>query len=239
VILDIDVGNTRVKWRAAPGGAVQSAARADAAAELARALSARPTRVRVASVAGSDFNERLRVALEDAFGVAPEFAVTSAFVGRVRCGYERPETMGVDRWLGLLAAWQRAGGPLIVVSAGTALTLDVVGEDGRHLGGFIVPGLRLMQESLGTGTAEVQVQQALETGATAPGRSTREAVQHGLVRMQVSFVDGAMGEFTNVWQVRPHLFICGGDAAILAPHLASPHVVAADLVLDGLAVALP
>jgi type III pantothenate kinase len=240
MILDIDVGNTRVKWRA--GRVRGSCARTDIHSMLAANLPERPDRIRVASVAGMHFNQELSTALRDAFAVDPEFARTTSRVGQVTCGYESPATMGVDRWLAVLAAWQRTRGAALVVSAGTAVTLDAIDTQGNHLGGYIVPGLQLMQRSLGQGTAEVQVAGDVDVDGAAglePGRSTREAVQRGLIRMVVGLVDRGMEEFTNVWGIQPRLFICGGDASILAAHLKSPYVVAADLVLDGLDVALP
>jgi type III pantothenate kinase len=240
VILDIDIGNSRLKWRLDRGDLSGSCARAEPGIVAGLDLPP-PDRVRIASVAGAEFNDYMRALLSDAYGVTPEFAVTTSLAGNVRCGYEHPETMGVDRWLALLAARSRASGGLLVVSAGTAVTIDAVAADGQHLGGYIVPGLYMMQHGLWQGTADVRVSEAInrDLASLAPGRTTRQAVQRGLVRMLVAFVDGAVEGFTNVWGAVPRLFICGGDASILSAHLKSPHVVAVDLVLDGLAIALP
>jgi type III pantothenate kinase len=243
MILDIDVGNTRIKWRCAGPGATEPlqgiTPRTDV--HVLAQLSRRPDRIRVASVAGSTFDVSLREILRTAFGIEPEFAATTAQAGSVTCAYREPHTMGVDRWLASLAAWHRARVGVIVVSVGTALTVDAVSAAGHHAGGFIVPGLHLMQRSLGMGTVGVQVNDpwSPEHAEVAPGLSTREAVQHGVLRMAVAFVDGVVADFTNAWQSPPRLFLCGGDAPILARHLSMPNELAADLVLDGLGIALP
>ena len=66
----------------------------------------------------------------------------------MRNAYHDVAAMGVDRWLALLAAWSRYKKPLCVMDCGTALTLDVILEDGQHAGGFILPGLPLMVAAL-------------------------------------------------------------------------------------------
>ncbi|MDP1069535.1 type III pantothenate kinase, partial [Klebsiella pneumoniae] len=76
--------------------------------------------------------------------------------------------MGVDRWLAMLAAWQRVGQSCWVVDCGSAITLDLLDAEGRHQGGYILPGLRLMQQSLLGNTAEVRVDRDVEHYSVAP-----------------------------------------------------------------------
>src|SRR5215831_1417734 len=65
----------------------------------------------------------------------------------------RARTVGADRLAQASAAWTRAGGPCIVVSMGTAITIDVVTRRGDFVGGLIAPGLRLMARALHEHTA--------------------------------------------------------------------------------------
>lgn len=239
-VFDIDVGNSRVKWRSGVnerGVCAQS----DLAPLLAGVAALQPARIRVASVAGDGFNARLAEELIRLCETEPEFAVTTRACAGVECGYDRPETMGVDRWLALLAAWTMAPGALMVVSAGTALTVDALMANGRHQGGYIVPGLRLMQRSLGQHTADVQVTASIDSATGTPrfGRTTQEAVQHGIVRMTSALTEAAIADFAAVAGGQPRLFLAGGDAPLLNAQLRTPCTVVPDLVLDGLAVALP
>src|SRR5690606_40507485 len=67
-------------------------------------------------------------------------------------------------------------GACCVVDCGTTITFDVVAPDGAHEGGFIVPGLRLLQDSLAARTAALAGVSAAP--GSAPGRSTAEAIAH-------------------------------------------------------------
>ena len=248
-VLDLDLGNTRTKWRCG-----------DASGSLPApglpVLSAAPTRVRAATVLGNEVG--LAKALRARFGVDAEFARVRARLGGLACGYREPATLGVDRWLATLAAWTRARSAVVVVCAGTAATVDYVNGDGVHLGGHIAPGLRLLRESLVAGTAEVRVplrESADSVGASrkgaarlkpsapaglagGPGVDTRSAVRNGTLAMLAAFVDASVGAF-GTGRRDATVFLTGGDAEAVAPLLATPVRHVRGLVLDGLAIALP
>ena len=242
-ILDIDMGNTRTKWRCGDeAGALP-------APELPRPVAV-PARVRVASVLGN----RASIAAETRrrFGVEPEFAATSASLAGVRCGYREPDRLGVDRWLGVVAAWQRAHHALAVISLGTAACVDFVDADGRHAGGYIAPGLRLLADVLDQRTADVRPYprepSAGEREGLAPrnqeprlepGTDTQQAVAAGTFLMLSAFVDAALAGLHSRSAPPVAVFLTGGDAALLAPRLNPDVRCEPELVLDGLAIALP
>ena len=162
----------------------------------------------------------------------PGYARSVRMLAGVVNGYREPERLGVDRWLALLTAWRELHGGAVVVSAGTALTVDILAADGQHNGGYIVPGLRLMRHALVSGTSGVRP--AAETlPSLAPGRSTTEAVLHGCMAMAVALIERARRD------VATPVVLSGGDAGALAPWLAGPVLQRPDLVLDGLGIALP
>lgn len=256
LVLELDVGNTRAKWRllqavdAGAGDALASGAvnRRDsrpnstsnvqygldlAPIEAAwQGLGRRPLQaIRVASVASHDFDLALAAQLQTQFNQVPGFAHTVRQCAGVRCGYREPMHMGVDRWLALLAAHAREAQDQLVVSAGTAVTLDLLQADGTHLGGYIVPGLWLMQSSLGQGTADVQVRDGRDPvrASIAPGVTTPEAVQHGTLLILVRAIEALASDGRAV-------VLCGGDAALLAACLPAPSHEVPELVLDGLAL---
>ncbi len=238
-ILDIDVGNSRIKWRSRIGGG-EARGIIDHERSLDRTQwpAVQIRRIRISSVGSRDSTRRLGHWLQSHFGVTPEFAGTTRFAAGVTCGYEDPTRLGVDRWLSVLAARQLSKRPLMVVGLGTAGTLDFVDADGKHKGGFIVPGLRLMTEALFAGTADVRV--SFEASSSQePGTNTPDAVRRGVVSMFTDFINGSIRRFSATCGEVPHVYLCGGDAGIIEPLIEVPVELRPELVLDGLALALP
>jgi type III pantothenate kinase len=227
-ILDIDMGNTRTKWRCA------DATGALPAPELPT-LTAKPERARVATVLQNQ--DEVAAAIMHRFGVQAEFAGTSASLGGVRCAYANPSRLGVDRWLALVAAWQYTRKATAVISLGTAATADFVLEDGHHEGGFIAPGLRTLRQALRRDTAVVRPS-ATPVARLLPGADTDSAVAGGTFVMLLAFVEAALAGFASrAGDIA--VMLTGGDAGLLRPHLTHDAREAPHLVLDGLAVALP
>ena len=227
--LDIDMGNTRTKWRF---GDSISALPSPALPALDRA----PSRVRVATVLRN--HEDIALSIADRYGLAAEFAEPEAQLAGVRCGYDNPARLGVDRWLGVVAASQRSTGPVIVVSVGTAATVDFVRADGGHEGAHIAPGLRLLRDSLGRNTADVRAAGSHDP-CVIPGVDTLTAVTSGTFLMLLAFVEAAIRGFAHRHGGEADVFLTGGDAELLLGRLSSPSRHAPHLVLDGLGIALP
>lgn len=227
--LDVDIGNTRTKWRF--GGV-----RGTGSGVVIPALEDRPDRVCIACVSAA--REEIGARFESAFGVHPEFAETTAHLAGVTCGYKEPALLGVDRWLALVAAWNAASQPAVVADIGTAATLDFVMSDGNHVGGYIVPGLGTMAAALARDTARVRVAGDLAPDLL-PGRDTVQAVRRGTTAMLVSFLEWSVARFSCHGGESPTVFLTGGDADDLAGRLSFPVRIEPDLVLDGLALALP
>lgn len=244
----VDVGNTRLKWRLGGQGSVAIVHRGQALNELlfqSWAGLEQPAGVIVASVAGRAVREAV---LEQAATLWPNvpvrFLTSSGQCCGVRVAYQQPERFGVDRLAALVAARDRAGKrPLIVVDAGTAVTLDALDAKGIHLGGMIMPGLRLLRESLLTGTENVDAGTHDERGT--PGRtwaggllqaSTHAAVMSGVQCMLLGGVERAILEATQLLGGDVWLGVTGGDAEIIARQLDLQHAWIPDLVLDGVAL---
>lgn len=257
MILELDQGNTRGKWRL-----IRTATGADTETEIvARGVFApgpwwreaalplvwkeqRPLRVRVANVAGSEVERAITARLLRDLGIAAEFARVTAECGGVRCAYSQVERLGVDRWLAVLAAHHRSSAPALVVDCGSAVTLDLLGIGGEHLGGYIVPGLGLMRRALYSDTDAVKVAECLASGMSlSPGKNTEDAVNRGLPLMVLGAVDRAF-DFLHQYCVTvgapaPRLLLTGGDGALLASLSEKPYLLLEDLVMEGLALTNP
>lgn len=234
MILDIDAGNSFVKWRVVDDSEVIAAG--SEATEQVSKQGLDLTRIeglnqaRISSVANRALAERLREQVQRQFNVEMQIARVSSTVSDVSCGYTEPETLGIDRWLAVVAAYQRYLGPVLVVDAGSAITIDLIGPQGVHLGGYISPGLRLMREALWQGTAKVQVDRVESLNMLVPGTCTQDAVNRGCLLAVVATIEKLASQYPA------SIVITGGDATVVAEALSltSDHVP--DLVLDGLTV---
>lgn len=244
-ILDLDLGNTRLKWRLSLGGGdYREGAVANSAGGLERlALEGKPDRVRIASVVNAEHRAEVVRFCRTRWQVRAEVASVQESCAGVQQGYADSSRLGVDRWLAFVAAFQLAPGGCVVVSCGTAVTVDLVTATGQHLGGYIVPGLQTMRTALFAGTSAVKLDKLVAPESLAPGTDTSSAVSRGLVLMIRGLVDSAIAELAGQAGT-PHVWVSGGDGELIKPYLNPPFTSTnagyrPNLVLDGLAIALP
>lgn len=227
----IDAGNTRVKWVVVDAGHWTAQGSGDYAdwSDLEGAL-APGMSCAVASVAGA-VQERHLAELLEAAGIAPTWLVSAAECAGVRNAYLTPTQLGVDRWMALIGARARTHDPVLVVSAGTALTVDALSADGVFLGGVIAPGVGLMRRSLGEGTARIG---AAAGQWQAFPRCTADAVESGITAALCGAIEQQYARLVAVSSGRPKCLLSGGDAEMLLPRLGVPAEHAPALVLEGI-----
>ena len=236
MILAIDSGNTRIKWGLgelrASAGAVEWRRIATATlAEASRlreewAALARPEKVVIANVAG----EAARAPLEQAlapWAVAAQWITAQESQCGVTNGYLQPSQLGCDRWAALIGAWHLHRGASLVVTAGTATTVDMLGSTGVFRGGIILPGLELMKKSLAENTAGLPL--AKGEYAEEP-RSTQDAIESGCLHAQA----GAIERMYSRLEPGAVCFLSGGAALRIAGRLDLPVRVVDNLTLEGL-----
>lgn len=162
-----------------------------------------------------------------------------------------PDRLGIDR---LLAGWMATrlcpGQRVVVVDAGSAITVDSVGPASEFHGGVILPGLSLQFESLGRGTDALPLLDPGEatqdaTSLAIPAVDTVSAIRSGILcgtagaidrLIQLSLASGsASSEQVGTEQAgTAQVLLTGGDGARLSSLLQSPHTVNNRLVLDAL-----
>jgi type III pantothenate kinase len=224
--LFVDVGNSRVKYALDDGAPVAIAHEGEPAVAIARMLDAveRPDEVILVDVTG---------AAERALsGYAVRVLRSSAACCGVTNAYPEPERLGADRWAALIGARARHRGAVCIVDAGSAITVDALDADGRHLGGWIAPGLALGVAALARGTrfARGAIEgRALDEFAT----DTADAIRAGVRNAALGFVERAARAATQALTESPQLVLCGGDAATLGAAFPDA-VVDEPLVLRGL-----
>jgi len=231
-LLQLDVGNSAIKWRLVDTQSVLARGSLGLAevAQLADLLPAglQLSAVWVSSVASEEANDALAAALQHSVGLTPWFARSVARSGTLVNSYHDPTKMGVDRWVAMLGARKQHSGALCVVDAGSALTIDLVSAKGEHEGGYIIPGPTLMERALLLDTDRVRFDEDVDY-SLSPGKSTAEAVRHGIALAQA----GAVLAIPDL--AARSLVITGGGGAALAEFVNREHDLAPDLVFDGLA----
>jgi type III pantothenate kinase len=240
----LDLGNTRLKLARADAsglGPVTALAHGDAGFDAALrdvlGQGALGEAAWLASVAPEALRVRVEAALE-ACGKRTQRAVTRAECAGVRIAYADPARLGVDRFLALLAARAR-GGDQLVVSFGSAITVDLLDARGTHHGGLIGIAPAHARQAL------AERFPALDRGGTAAatpafGADTPEALAAGVQRQALGLVMAAWDDACARLGRPPALLVGGGDAPAfvdaLANRLSAELVHREAMVLDGLSV---
>lgn len=205
----LDIGNTRTK-----------AMLADTAGRLLpfdmekdQLNSAAIKAIYYAAVAGQDKVQALKKQLTLAEQPWRQIESETYRLGLRNC-YSQPHLLGVDRWLAMLGAnWLHAQTACLVIDAGTAVTIDWLGADGQHEGGWILPGLKLQQQSVVQKTAKVFNADTHQARLVA-GSDTVSCLQNGCLA-------AVLGAIAQAWQLNPvaKVVLTGGDAGILQRYL--------------------
>lgn len=233
MILVIDAGNSRIKWRLTDNGQIvaegtQLTPKALEDATLNLSDIKTPNEIRIASVAGEKVVRWLEQQLLMQFNAPIRLAQVASTFGELSCAYEDPQSLGVDRWLAIAAAYYQYHEPLLVIDAGSAITMDIIGPGGQHIGGYIAPGLSLMHDALWKNTSDVRVVGSGLEELWLPGKNTQQAVNRGCLLAAVSTIESLAAQFP----VR--IVITGGDAKVLMQAMSLSAENHANLVLDGL-----
>ena len=151
--------------------------------------------------------------------------------------YPRPSSIGADRLANARAGLDEFGSPLIVVDFGTAVTFDIVDDQGKYVGGVIAPGLSAMTDYLHENTALLP-KIKLRDPRTVIGKNTRQAMQIGAVHGYRGLVQGLVREIkSSLRSQRLSVVATGGYASLIARHITEIIAVRPKLTLDGLRLA--
>jgi type III pantothenate kinase len=245
VILELDLGNSRTKWRVIDAQGQVSARGCNELsvwteqgfpAEWPQSLS----RIRIASVRDEKTLKTLVERLRLRYSALIEVAEVSACCAGVRNGYAQPQLLGVDRWLAMVAAHNQSGSAVLVVDVGSAMTIDLVDRSGRHHGGYIVPGLAMMRQSLLGSTDRVRYDADGRLESLGWGDDTASCALNGTLLALAAAVEHALTDSQRLLGESPSLYLTGGDAErlLLLPGLARSRYCP-ELVLDGLRYLFP
>lgn len=246
MILELDCGNTFIKWRLLGGGKTTEdvGGVVESDQDLIEVVSEQGVQLRgcrLVSVRSDEETAQLIALLEQAFAVECRAARSAVSLSGVRNGYEQYERLGLDRWLAVVGAYQLSHKAVLVIDLGTAVTSDFVGADGGHQGGFICPGMPLMRTQLRTHTRRTRYDSSeavIALKGLLPGIATAQAVERGCLLMLRGFVSGQVEMAAELLGADFDVFLTGGDAPLVMDAIPGARVVP-DLVFIGLAIACP
>ena len=235
MILAIDSGNTNIKWGVhnnhkwlnvdvTPHFNYESL---ESAWKVIPPLSL----IIVSNVAGS----AIQKLLGDLLPIAPCQPIWVEAKKR-QCGlinsYYDPGSLGSDRWASLIAVWNIYHEPCIVVTVGTAMTIDMISESGEFIGGKITPGLRLLNKALVADTCLPNADSGMYDSFSL---STENALFTGVIDLLVGAVERTHRSMRDKYQYkRIHCILSGGDSEVIFPYLDPDFVIIDNLVLKGL-----
>lgn len=242
-ILLVDIGNSSVKWANYSTHGLTSMlikkyprnVSRDFFKECWKELD-KPNEVYVSSVADDFVWQELAEACNELWNIKAQKVVSSKEGYGLVNVYNDATTLGSDRWCAMLGGLQNTSSAFLIIDAGSALTIDMVSEKGKHLGGHIVPGLGMMRESLGHQTALVKTKLSKNNAISLSlANTTIQCVESGIYLSVVKLIEAVYErESQQVKQIT--CFLTGSDAEDIAGLLAFKSIIMPDLVLRGLAV---
>ncbi|MGH9352077.1 MAG: type III pantothenate kinase [Terriglobia bacterium] len=149
--------------------------------------------------------------------------------------YDNPQDVGADRIANAVAAYEKLGGPCVVVDFGTAVTFDVVSANGEYLGGVIAPGIGVAAEALFQHAARLPRVEIREP-ETIIGSNTIGSMQSGLYYGAIGLVDGILDRLFAVLGKTTKIIATGGQAALVAAASKYKLPVDGSLTLEGLRI---
>ena len=231
----VDVGNTQVKYVFQDTSALSDIVYLDYQsfqAQLSQEKFSEVSAVILANVHGNAVHDTVEkwatlnnIAFVQIHSTAKAFGVTSSYL--------QPERLGVDRWLAMIGAKQiYPQQNLLIIDAGTATTVDVLDASGQHCGGWIMPGVQTLFDSLLTRTSKI-----IATPKTTPslsfGMNSSHCLNHGSWAMTIGAIKEAIIQ-ANSQLILDKVLITGGNGQAIVNLMTDTCQLEPKLVFHGL-----
>ncbi len=244
-ILVVDVGNTNVVLGIYEGDTLTHSWRLATARErtadeygvLVQQLTmgiAKPLDGAIVSSVVPPLNGAIESMIKKYFQVDPLFVEPGVKTG-IAVAVDNPLEVGADRIVNSVAAYDKFGGPLIIVDFGTATTFDVVTKDGKYVGGVIAPGINISAEALFARASRLP-RVDIRRPETVVGTNTVVNMQSGLYFGYLGLVDGILARMKKEVPGVKRVIATGGLATLLADDSEFIDEVDPDLTLRGLKI---
>lgn len=240
MILLVDMGNTATKWclwqsgLAFPAMINVESMPTENFSLLNIDVPVEPTKILLAIVVDPAIATSLQNEAEQRWRISIQVVNVQHQYAGLTLSYPQISQFGVDRWLSMLAGWQVNQDAFMLVSFGTAITIDVVDAMGRHQGGVIAPNWRLMVACVNQHTFKIKVKPVMSFGDLAD--NTDAAVNQGAIHAVLGLIHRVHQQQERALGRSLQVMVTGGDALDFAPYLPMQNHVLPNLVLRGLAL---
>ncbi|MBO7345200.1 MAG: type III pantothenate kinase [Clostridia bacterium] len=147
---------------------------------------------------------------------------------------DNPKEVGADIIVNSVSAYNKYGGPIVVIDFGTATTFDVINEKGELIGVVIAPGIKTSLEGLATKTAQLPMVE-LDAPKTVIGKNTKHCMQAGLIFGFAGLVENIIRKIKKEMGLTEIKVVAtGGLGEIIAKEVKTINIVDRTLTLDGL-----
>ncbi|MDE2771986.1 MAG: type III pantothenate kinase [Bacteroidota bacterium] len=229
--LTIDIGNSSTKIGLFSGDDLVNTANGDSAEEILEIISdwqAETSIVRIGLCSVVPQQSDFLLSGMNQLSGAPVFRVSSGVRLPLQIDHTPAETLGPDRLAAACYATHNQSGAHIIIDAGSAITIDAVSNNKTFLGGVIMPGPEIANLALTNHTAQLpEIPLTLPDGVL--GRSTVEALQHGIVHGTADAVMGAIVRIKEALASTATITITGGWHSLLVDKVPEaqidPHLV--------------
>jgi len=240
-----DIGNTRIKWAQldleTKAKDLSDLGRANHGSQMFEEITSlnwpQPEQIIASSVAADEDWQLFHDGCIEHWQQEPLRVISPAEGYGIRNAYAQPEDLGSDRWAALVGAYHLLHSNLCIIDCGTAMTVDFLDASGQHLGGYIIPGQSIMQQSLAHGTDAIRLvpQQKFAENSNEPGKSTDECVERGNLMAAAGLIEKSCQEMQQRTEKRFNCLFTGGDAERLMININEQGQFEPNLVLLGLA----
>lgn len=146
--------------------------------------------------------------------------------------YYDSKSLGSDRWAAMVSVWNLYHEPCLVVSVGTAMTIDMISESGDFVGGIITPGVKVLTNSLVDRTCLPNADTGIYDSFSL---STENALFTGVIDSLVGVIEKSHRAMLNYYNYKTvRCILSGGDSKFILPYLNPQFEVIDNLVLQGL-----
>jgi type III pantothenate kinase len=240
----VDLGHSRIKWaRACDGKLIEGSAGAgpvDGLSTFEQGLEGQAgQRLWLSGQSNSEFVMTVTTMIRK-HGLSLHAVRTGDIILPVLPAYP---ALGIDRWLAMQWPRLQSKRPVCVVDCGTAVTVDVVNAEGRHLGGWILAGLGILRAGLlekARGLPRLGEQPDCEFGkddASQPATDSASAITRGTQLQMLGAIEQTVSASAGILGEAPDLWLTGGDASMVVNDLSCSGRHDPHLVLRGLALA--
>jgi type III pantothenate kinase len=162
------------------------------------------------------------------------FIIKNNTIKNIKNLYNEPEKLGIDRLVNVFYAWSKYKTNTLVIDFGTATTFDCVTEQAEFMGGLIIPGIKLMFDSLYEKTSLLPLANLNQTPETCLCRDTEHAISNGIMLGYADMTNGLILRIKKEMPAPLKIIATGGLGGIMANHCPVIEEYIPDLTIEGI-----